>query len=218
MSTPPSSSTPMPCDRCGQPHARCIGHRRDGEPCTQWRMTGQLVCKMHGGLNPQAMAKAAERVTEARAEAEVQRLWVGLENATPVENPVKAMQQLAGALGVMVERLGNKVSELPNIETGEALSQLRAVFVAFEKVEARYQAALETMNRLGIAQQLVQLERDQARSVGLGVTDGLDAGAVVLVAADVAPAVILEHREAFTRVFLARVREAELGAAGAVAS
>jgi hypothetical protein len=53
----------------------------------------------------------------------------------------------------------------------------------------------------------LQLERDQARMVGVAVTEALDAiGA--------GP----EDRETFTRVMLARLRMAELGDGGQVAS
>lgn len=66
----------MSCSTCGQAHARCKSHRRDGQPCAQYRMNGQMVCKMHGGKNPAALAKAAARVAEQRAAAEVARLGV----------------------------------------------------------------------------------------------------------------------------------------------
>jgi len=60
-------SRPKPCAKCGNPHARCTAHRRDGAPCTMRPMRGQRVCRMHGGKQPAAMAAAAHRQAEAEA-------------------------------------------------------------------------------------------------------------------------------------------------------
>ena len=36
---------------------KCKGHKKDGSPCVNWAMTGQLVCHAHGG-------RAAQRAGE----------------------------------------------------------------------------------------------------------------------------------------------------------
>lgn len=58
---------PMPCQQCGQPHARCSAHTRAGNPCGQPPMTDQTVCKMHGGKAPQALDAAVRRRQEREA-------------------------------------------------------------------------------------------------------------------------------------------------------
>lgn len=200
MTTPPGSPDPMPCDRCGEPHPKCIGHKRNGAPCGQKRMAGQLVCRMHGGSSPQALAKAEERIAEAQAEDVVRKLWVGLENAAPVTDPVHSLQRLAGGLEEMANVLGNRVNAMQSIEAGSDLAQVRGHAAALDKVIGHLRGLLADMVRLGIAQQRLQLERDQARMVGVAVTEALDAvGATP------------EDRETFTRVMLGRLRLAELG-------
>lgn len=53
---------PMSCERCGEPHVRCAGHRKtDGRPCQQPPMRDQAVCRKHGGKAPQNLAAAARR-------------------------------------------------------------------------------------------------------------------------------------------------------------
>ncbi|WP_370297500.1 HGGxSTG domain-containing protein [Cellulomonas sp. HD19AZ1] len=58
---------PIPCDKCGTPHARCTAHTRRGAHCGQPRMAGQRVCRLHGGKSPQALAGAERRQGEERA-------------------------------------------------------------------------------------------------------------------------------------------------------
>ncbi len=198
------TSDPKPCDRCGEPHPKCIGHKRSGAPCGQKRMNGQLVCRMHGGSSPQALAKAEERMAEAQAEAMVRQLWVGLEQATPVTDPVLALQRLAGALEQMVDTLGVRVNSMASIEAGSDLAQVRGHASALDKVIGHLRGLLADMVRLGIAQQRLQLERDQARMVGVAVNEALDALGVSV-----------DQRETFTRVFLERLRMASLEESGA---
>lgn len=56
----------MPCGRCGDTHARCAGHRRDGQPCTQWPIRGLDKCKMHAGR------RTAEAQDEGRHRQQVE--------------------------------------------------------------------------------------------------------------------------------------------------
>lgn len=58
---------PMPCEKCGTPHTKCKAHTRAGKPCGQKPMRDQLVCKMHGGTSPNALAAAARRREERQA-------------------------------------------------------------------------------------------------------------------------------------------------------
>lgn len=100
-------SEPMPCGRCGAPHAKCTGHRRDGKPCGQPMMTGQTVCKMHGGKNPRAIEAAARRVQHAAAVEAVQTLGLPVD-ISPTEALLQEVQWTAGH----VHWLRGKVAEL----------------------------------------------------------------------------------------------------------
>lgn len=186
---------PMHCDRCGEPHARCRGHRRDGRPCTNWPLEGQRVCRMHGGSAPQSIAAAEQRQAEKAANAEIDRLWLGFANAQPVTDPVASLQRLAGALEEMTDTVGRKVNALKNVEAGDDLTRVRGLVVLLDKLLGHLRGTLEAMVRLGIAQQRLQLERDQARMVGVAVEAGLEA-----VGLDAG------QREVFTRAFMARLR------------
>lgn len=62
---------PHACQRCGEEHPKCLGHRKDGKPCGQNPLDFQDVCKKHGGKSPQALAAADRRRNRAKAEAAV---------------------------------------------------------------------------------------------------------------------------------------------------
>ena len=40
----------------------CKGHKKDGSPCGNYAMKGQLVCRSHDGASPQARAAAERRM------------------------------------------------------------------------------------------------------------------------------------------------------------
>jgi hypothetical protein len=163
---PMTTDEPMPCGRCGKPHARCSAHRRDGEPCTQRPMHGQRVCKMHGGLTPGAVEKAEERLAEAGAQKAIASLWPGLAGAERVKDPVAALGRLAGALEQMTEVVGARVNELHGIAGGESMTQLRGEVVLLDKLLAHSRAVLTDMARLNLGQRQVEIEEWQGQMLG----------------------------------------------------
>jgi hypothetical protein len=46
---------------------RCRAHRKDGQPCSCYAVTGAYVCRVHGGAAGQVLRKARERALEAAA-------------------------------------------------------------------------------------------------------------------------------------------------------
>lgn len=158
-------SGPMMCDRCGQTHGRCAGHNAEGGPCGRWPIKGGTVCYKHGGAAPQVQAAAEQRQLEQRAEAEVAKLWPGLASASPVKDPVSAMEQLAGALTSMLDVVGSKVNAIDHVAAGTGLTGLRGELVLLDKVAGHLRQLLESMARLGIAERHVQLEQERAQLV-----------------------------------------------------
>jgi hypothetical protein len=158
-------------------------------------MRGQTVCKMHGGATPVAIAAGEERVAEVEAQRVVRSLWGGLDKAEAVTDPRRALQKLAGALTDMTDHLGADIQALHSVEAGDDSSRLRGKVLLFEKLLGHLRGTLTDMNRLGLAEQVVQLERDQARHVGLAVEDGLEAMGA-------SP----EQREVFVAAMMARLR------------
>jgi hypothetical protein len=128
-------------------------------------MAGQRVCKMHGGKAPQNIAAAEERQVVAAADATLRKLWVGLDQATPVKDPVASMERLAGALEAMVDDAGRRVEDLKNLAGGEHLTQLRAEVVLLERALGHLRALLVDMARLGLAERQVELQQEQAQLV-----------------------------------------------------
>lgn len=139
--------------------------KRSGEQCKRWAVQGLTVCPMHGGLTPVAQEKAAEVVQAATADGELRKLWVGLDNATAVTDPVASMARLAGALEQLLDEVGTKVENVKTIAAGENLSQVRGELVFLERTAALLARLLDSMARLGIAERQVQLEQERAQMV-----------------------------------------------------
>lgn len=155
-----------PCTRCGQPHPKCTAHTRAGNPCRQQPMTGQTVCRMHGGSAPQSVAAAHERVVTEKAEATIAQLWPGLTQQTPIKDPVDLLARTAAALEQMTETVGTRINQNSTaIAAGKDMTQLRAEVVLLDRLLDKLLKASEGMARLGIAERQVRIEEEQAAIV-----------------------------------------------------
>lgn len=157
----------MTCPKCHQEHdtERCSAHNAKGLQCGKAPINGSTVCRTHGGSAPQVREKAQERQVVAAADASLRKLWVGLDQATPVKDPVASMERLAGALEAMVDDAGRRVTELQHLAGGEHLTQLRAEVVLLERALGHLRALLVDMARLGLAERQVELQAEQAQLV-----------------------------------------------------
>lgn len=154
-----NADSPMPCDRCGQAHARCSAHRRDGLPCTQRPMHGQRVCKMHGGKTPGAVEKAERRRQEEAAGRVLAKVWDP--GAAPVVDVVTELQRLAGQMRHAVDVLGSMLGDNhePCPECGRVDVDLdSAPGVAWLRQQRELRQLLVAMEGLNLEQRAVQVE------------------------------------------------------------
>ena len=169
---------PMPCQKCGQAHARCTGHRRDGQPCTQWRMTGQTVCKQHGGMSPAAREKGQVRVVEQRLRALLKDM-----GTEPVTQPALELARLAGEAVGWKDFLLTKVDELStltttNVAMGEQAKAVVTLLTAARKDTAKVLTDMTRLNldATALGYEMSRASREQAESlnrilVGLQLTE-----------------------------------------------
>lgn len=140
--------------------------KQTGEQCRQRPIPGGTVCRFHGGSSPAVRAAAETRQAEAAAERAVKQLWVGLDQAAPVKDPVDLLARMAGALEQMTDVVGARVNDLQGrVGAGEHLTQLRAEVVLLDKLLGHLRQAGTDMARLGIAERQVELEQGRANLV-----------------------------------------------------
>jgi hypothetical protein len=110
------------CDKCGHTHVTkkggpaCRAHKRSGQPCTNPPMTGQAVCRMHGGSAPQARAAAEQRVQRAELAKTIGELADACDVAStdPVDQLQEALEvcvRMVAALDYLTSRLGLGIGE-----------------------------------------------------------------------------------------------------------
>lgn len=185
---------------------RCTATNNRGERCRNRPIRGGTVCSTHGGSAPQVRAAAERRQAEAAADAAVRKLWVGLDQAVPVKDPVASMERLAGALEQLVDEAGSRVSGLQHLAGGKDLTQLRAEVTLLERALGHLRALLADMARLGIAERHVQLEQERAQMVTSAFLAAI--GVVSLLPAD---------RDLVVRTFLEQLGQAPALEAGGAA-
>lgn len=154
------------CEHCGRP--RCSARSKGSgatQRCRRNPIPGGRTCKMHGSATEAAKEAAAANVQERKADVEIRKLWVGLDQATPVTDPVASMARLAGALEQLLDEVGRKVEDVKTIAAGDSLAQVRGELVFLERTAALLGRTLDSMARLGIAERQVQLQADQAELV-----------------------------------------------------
>jgi hypothetical protein len=83
---------------------RCWGRKNTGDQCGQIAMRGQNVCKNHGGMAPQNLAKAEERLTEEKARVLVETYGRKIET-TASEALLDEVQWTAGHVAWLRERV-----------------------------------------------------------------------------------------------------------------
>ena len=202
------TTDPMQCQRCGEPHAGCSAHTRAGLPCGNAPMSGQEVCRMHGGSAPQVREAAERRRQEAAAE-EIRSRLLWNPGAVPVSDPIGELQLLAGQMRQAVDLLGAMLGPgEPCGSCGRAPMPLDSpAGVAWLKQQRELRGVLEAMGRLGIASRAVEVQQAQADLVLAALRVGLEA----------LPSLSSGDRNAVLGAFLGELRRHQAGAGPVVA-
>jgi hypothetical protein len=140
--------------------------------CRRFPRDHQTRCPTHGGNLPGPRI-AAEK---ARIEERIGNAAARLGLAPSIENPLHALQQLAGEV-VQWKNLCRE--ELDNITSVSTFSELgvetvRAEILVWERALDRAITALATLARLNIDERLARIEEQQAAMVRQAFTAGLE--------------------------------------------
>ena len=177
------------CPDKGTAHRYCAAHKRasrGGGPCTQYPLTGQEVCRMHGGKSPQALAGATARREEATARRELFAL-----GKLPTIDPGAALLDLIawkhgevlalrarlagmdeGALVWGVTSEAEKTSgQFPGIDTTRS-AEANVWWRLLRQAEDQLAAFAAAAHRAGIAEREVRLAEQQGELV-VGVIRGI---------------------------------------------
>lgn len=143
---------------------KCRGTNRAGEPCGLWPMRGGFVCASHGGKAPQVKAAAAARLVEWEAEEAVGRLQL---RTGPVDNPLVALQRLAGELLDVKDWIRGAVTRLQDDELRtrdeKGGEQVRAELTAYMAILNQCVNGLAQLGKLKIDERLAAITEEQKR-------------------------------------------------------
>ncbi|MHB9857623.1 hypothetical protein [Streptomyces sp. YIM S03343] len=151
----------------GQRRCWARSKKRDGGQCGATAMTGQNVCRHHGGASPQAIARAEQRVAEAEVADATRRALATLDIA-PVDNPLTALSEVAGQILAWKDQLAarvNDISDAIRYKDGRGAEQLRAEVALYERALDRSITALSAIARLNIDERLAAISEKQADAV-----------------------------------------------------
>lgn len=147
--------------------------KRSGKQCLRPCGPGAVVCHMHGGKIPGAVAKARERVVEQRARKTLADLG---HDPAPLGNPLIALEDIARRMIALTEVTGDLVADLKAIRyAADGGEQTRAELAVYVRVLKDTADVLEKINRLGIDERWVAIQAHQAAAVVRVVNAALDA-------------------------------------------
>lgn len=130
--------------------------------CRKDAIPGGTVCLTHGGKAPQIKAAALARVAEKKFNAEMAQL-ADAHFAMPVDNPLAALQQLAGEVVMLKDIFSQRVAALKDPGyASKAGEQLRTDVAVYERALDRCGKVLTDIARLNIDERLVRIEERQA--------------------------------------------------------
>ena len=125
----------------------CGAKTRSGRPCPNPPMRGGTRCRQHGGASPAALAKAKERLLEARIAGELARVAV-----VPVTNPVGELAALGGEVMAWLDLCRRNLEHLRGWEHADLKESMdiRPLIAVYERALDRAVVTMERMARLGL--------------------------------------------------------------------
>jgi hypothetical protein len=142
---------------------RCHAKTHKGEPCGFYAMEGQLVCRKHGGMAPQARVAAKVRQGEEKARRQLARL-----DLPPVENALEALRQHAAVVIEWRDRTAGMVNVLNGeirFESSVRLEQLRSEVMLWERALDRATVTLSALARCQVDERLTTIRENDARRI-----------------------------------------------------
>jgi hypothetical protein len=165
---PSNQTSDLP--RCGAKLKNVTKNNPDGL-CRRFPREYQKRCPLHGGNLPGPRI-AAER---ARLEEKIGRAAQRLGIANPVENPLHALQKLAGEVLQWKDLCREQLAELATVGySGMTGEQVRAEIIVWERALDRSITALATLARLNIDERLAVIEEQQAKMVRQAFAAGME--------------------------------------------
>lgn len=133
-------------------------------------------CVMHGGKAPQVMAAAAREKAEEGVRKTAAMI---MREATPVGDPLAALQQLAGEMTAWKDALGGQVDILKLGYSSEmGTEQIRAAVQLYEKALDRLGTTLANIGRLNIDARLIAIEEGKKEMILRAIQAALTAAGV----------------------------------------
>lgn len=156
---------------------KCKAKKTDGSPCKAWAIKGGEVCRVHGGRAPQVKAAAARNLAEGEIAKALRRK---LADATPVTDPLRELQRLAGEAVTWKDTLSAKVDELNSFEYIAAFGdeKVKATVAMFTQAIRACHELLRDMARLNIDERQLKLEEQMVEAIIRALDIGLKAGGV----------------------------------------
>lgn len=157
--------------RCGA-KLKNPGKNNPEGTCRRFPREYQKRCPLHGGNLPGPRI-AAEK---ARIEEEIGRAAQRLGVAPAVEDPLRALQQLAGEVVQWKNLCREHLDGITNMASTSdmGVETVRAEIVVWERALDRAITALATLARLNIDERLARIEEQQAAMVRKAFAAGLE--------------------------------------------
>lgn len=157
----------------------CGRKTRSGAPCKSHPVQGADVCRMHGGSAPQVRKAAAERLLVAAAERAAGRLVL---RTGPVDNPLRALQQVTGELIDVKDWMRGHVEQLDTAALGstddKGAEQILAQMQIYMKMLDSVVNALEKLGKLKIDERLAAIDEQTKLMILRALETGLASAGV----------------------------------------
>jgi hypothetical protein len=154
---------PMQCLTCGRPHARCSAHTRAGDPCGNYPMYDQRICRMHGGKAKQNLVAAERRSVIRAVEADAHAV-LAFEGLSGIDNPLEELAKVARESMAFKDALAariNALSKLRGAANSAGTEQLKVEVGLYERAMDRTGKFLDLLVRSGFEEKRVRLAQAQ---------------------------------------------------------